>query len=199
MSRQAAWHGVDRGSRQAAGGARRGRRLRRSALRADSAAMLGLRSRRETRCVRVAHCAQTVATSQLWMRAARADRSPALLAATDSAPDGHRLPRNTAFRSEHTNWWCKGASGQVAERLWSAEKRKARGRARSALPPLTCRICLSAVSEANVASYAAGRETEHRRAVGAQRRPLQRSAAACPDVPLPHGRWPFAALMVMLD
>ena len=76
------------------------------------------------------------------MRDARADRSPALLAATDSAPDGHRLPRATvACRSEHTNWLCKGAFGQVAERLWSAE---------------------------------------HRRAVGAQRRPLQSKRSGLP-------------------
>jgi len=30
-----------------------------------------------------------------------------------------------------------------------------------------------------------GHETEHRRAVGAQRRPPPRSAAACPHAPLP--------------
>jgi len=39
---------------------------------------------------------------------------------------------------------------------------------------------LSAVSEANVASYAAGRETEHRRAVGAPRRPLQSKRSGLP-------------------
>ena len=43
----------------------------------------------------------------------------------------------------------------------------------SALPHLTCRICLSAVNEVNVASYAAGRKTEHHRGVAAQRRPPQ--------------------------
>ena len=53
---------------------------------------------------------------------------------------------------------CKGVSGQFAVRLWGAEERRACGRARSAHPPLTCRVCLSAVSEANVASYAAGRK-----------------------------------------
>ena len=46
-------------------------------------------------------------------------------------------------------------------------------RAQRALPPLTCRICLSAVSAANVASYAARPQTEHRSGVGAQRRPPQ--------------------------
>ena len=40
-------------------------------------------------------------------------------------------------------------------------------RAQHAHPPPTCRICLSAESEANAASYAAGPGREHRRAVGA--------------------------------
>ena len=49
----------------------------------------------------------------------------------------------------------------------------------SALPHLTCRICLSAVNEVNVASYAAGPGTEHRRAVG------RRPTAAAKRSPLP--------------
>jgi hypothetical protein len=60
---------------------------------------------------------------------------------------------------------------------WSA-------RAQRALPHLTRRICLSAVSAANVASYAARPGTEHRSGVGAQRRPSQPeppSGTACRD------------------
>ena len=66
---------------------------------------------------------------------------------------------------------------------WSA-------RAQRALPPLTCRICLSAVSAANVASYAARPQTEHRSAVGAQRRPPQSEpppGTACRDARSPAG------------
>src|SRR6185295_14337154 len=89
--------------------------LERSSLRADSAAVLGLRSRRITRYVRCALCAQTDAPSQFTKRAARADLSPALLAAPEIAPAGHRLPRrgtSGGIRGEHQ---CnsKGACGQA--------------------------------------------------------------------------------------
>ena len=56
----------------------------------------------------------------------------------------------------------------------------------SAHQQLTRRGCLSAANEVSVASSAAGHETEHRREVGAKRRPPQRSAAACPGAALPH-------------
>ena len=78
----------------------------------------------------------------------------------------------------------KGACGWAAARIGGAEKRRARGRARSALRRLTRRRCLSAVSAANAASSAPGHETEHRRAVGAQRRPPRLRAAAHPHAPL---------------
>ncbi|MEP6873030.1 MAG: hypothetical protein ABI887_01575, partial [Burkholderiales bacterium] len=57
--------------------------LRWSGLRFASAALRCSVSwpRRRTRYVRFAHCAQTTATSQLLMRAARAATSPALLGA----------------------------------------------------------------------------------------------------------------------
>ncbi len=100
----------------AAGGARRGLMLRRSMLRIDCAVVLGPRSRRQTRCIRFAHCAQTVSTSQMSMRAARADLEPALLAATEIAPAGHRLPRcnGRGVRREKSHRFSKGASGQAA-------------------------------------------------------------------------------------
>ena len=56
-------------ARKVTAGQRSPLRLRRSALRADSPAVLGLRSRRITRYVRCAHCAQTDAASQKWKRA----------------------------------------------------------------------------------------------------------------------------------
>jgi len=69
-------------------------------------------------------------------------------------------------------------------------------RAQRALPHLTRRICLSAVSEANVASYAARPKTEHRRGVGpAGDDRGNRSGDCCPAATLP-ARWPrsFASL-----
>ena len=60
--------------RIAAGGTRRGLMLWRSALRADCTALLGPGSRRRTRFVRFAHCAQTAAASQMTKRALRARR-----------------------------------------------------------------------------------------------------------------------------
>jgi hypothetical protein len=54
----------------------------------------------------------------------------------------------------------------------SGEKRRTRAGARSALRHLTRRNCLSAVSAANEASFAAQPWFEHRSGVGAQRRPL---------------------------
>jgi len=68
--------------------------LWRSALRADSAAMLEAGSRRATRCARCVRCAQTGAARQITRRAARADPAPALLAAPEIAPAGDRLPRS---------------------------------------------------------------------------------------------------------
>ena len=53
-----------------------------------------------------------------------------------------------------------------------------------ALRRLTRRICLSAVSAANVASYATRPRGEHRKAVGAKRRPLHHEplpGSACRD------------------
>jgi hypothetical protein len=74
--------------------ARRGRgypgglMVSRSALRADSVAMLGKRARCSTPSVRCAHCGRTVAASQFTKRAARAALSPALLTAAQIAPPG---------------------------------------------------------------------------------------------------------------
>ena len=62
-------------------------------VRADSAAMLGMKPRRETPFARCARSGQTVPTSQRWKRAARAGSMPALLAASHVAPRGHRPPR----------------------------------------------------------------------------------------------------------
>ena len=160
--------------RGAAGSARRGLMPWRSALRSDCAAVLGLQSRRKTRCVRCAHSAQTTATSQITKRAARADPGPAFLAAPQIAPGGQRLARCRGGASccmRHRRF-SKGGSGQAGARLGGAEHRRARGRAPQArFVHLTRRDCLSGVNEVNAASFAAGREREKHRGVGAQRRP----------------------------
>ena len=80
----------ERRSRARAG---RGASLRRSPLRGDSPAVLGLGACGITRYVRCAHCAQTDAASQMWKRAARAAPSPALLGAAEA----HRNLPGPAF------------------------------------------------------------------------------------------------------
>ena len=115
--------------------------LWRSSLRVDCTAVLGPRSCGRTRYVRCAHCTQTAAASQLTKRAARADLEPALLVATEIA--ARRVPpaalAPVRFSTNKQRRASKGACGQAGARLWSAEKRRARGRARSAHHQLTCR------------------------------------------------------------
>ncbi len=84
--------------------------LRRSPRSGDSPALLDPRSHRETRFVRCAHCAQTVAMSQMTKRAqARADPGPALLgAAAGAAPAAHPhlcVNRSGVFSGGCTTWF----------------------------------------------------------------------------------------------
>ncbi|MDE2094644.1 MAG: hypothetical protein KGI87_12395, partial [Burkholderiales bacterium] len=74
-------------------------------------------------------------------RAARADLDPAFLAAPELARAGWRLPltQRWGFSSEGQDRSSKGACGQAGARLWSAERRRVRGRARSAHRHPTCR------------------------------------------------------------
>ncbi len=121
--------------RIAAGGTRQGLMVERSALCADSTAVLGLGSRRTTCCVRCAHCARTGAASQPTKRAARADPRPVLLAAPQIAPARYRLPRRPpvfVLETPTTAGCRKAAPGQAAARLRGAEEHRLCGRARSA-------------------------------------------------------------------
>ena len=69
-----------------------------------------------------------------------------------------------------------------SRRAWEAPRNGGLVAARvSALRDLTRRLCLSVVSEANEASWAAGHETEYRRVVGPQGRPPDSRAASGPD------------------
>ena len=82
-----------------------------------------------------------------------------------------QLRPNLALSSGHGAGVRKFVPERAAARLRGAEERRLRGRARSALLDPTRRSSSSAVSAANEASSTAGHETEHRRGVGAQRRP----------------------------
>ena len=133
--------------------------LWRSPLRGDCTAMLGLGSRRRTHYVRFAHCVQTAAASRLTKRAGA--RRPRPCAARRHRNRPCRVPPAArATRGgvpvEHLYGGCKGAFGQVAARLWSAEKRRACGPARSANQYLTRRGCLNAANEVSVVSSATG-------------------------------------------
>ncbi len=165
--------------------------LERSALRADCPAILGLVARRRTRFAHFVRCAQTTATSQSTMRAARAATSPAIL----GAPEALRDLSGRAFavnRGVLLAWATRAAS--VAWRqalpgrgdLCGGEERRPSVGARSALRELTRRSCLSAVSAANEASSATRLKAEHHSAAGAQRRPPQHepvAGSACRDAP----------------
>jgi len=183
-SRPSAFLWLQRG---AAGSARRGLNLWRSPLRADSTAMLALGSRRRTHCVRCALCVRTTAPSQSTKRAARADPRPVLLVAPEIAPTGHCLPRCTAGVSpgEHRRV-RKGAFGQVAQRLWSAEKHRARGLARSAKRQLTRRGCSNAANEVSEVSSA----------TGPRDRASQGSRRAAPTAPVKRSGLPGRAFAV---
>ena len=116
-----------------------------------------LRSLRSNRC----------GESDVLMRAARADPGPALLVATDSLPTGHRLPlrHHPAMPASH-----------VAMLMQRCVRVGCGGRPRR-------REAQGSWPRAQRASKHLGHETEHRRAVGAQHRPPQSSAAAGPDAP----------------
>jgi len=86
-------------ARFAAGGTRRGLTLWRLAPGANSAAVLDPGSCRRTRCVRCAHAAQTASASMTTKRTARAAPKSPLLAATEIAPAGYRLPRSGRWHS----------------------------------------------------------------------------------------------------
>ena len=123
---------------------------------------------------------------------ARCARQPQACASRRHPNRPQRIAPGTACRDapvvllpKETGVLGEGTYGQAAARLRGAEKRRARGRARSALRKLTRRTCSNAANEVRVVSCATGHETEHRRAAGAKRRPPRRSVAACPYVPLP--------------
>ena len=99
------------------------------------------------------------ATSMFTRRAARAARNPALLGGADSPrprPARCLAGHWVGLRSRPATAASRPEGGAAPGRLCAAEKRRACGRARSALRDLTRRRCLSVESAANAASSATG-------------------------------------------
>ena len=147
--------------------------------------VLTLMSRRKTPSARCARCGQTVSASQITKRAARADLRAALLAVAHSPRHwpARSLAEPTVHLLRRTSRWCpQGRGWAAAGRACAATRSGGLEAARaSAFRQLTRCVCLSAVSAANVASYATGHKTEHRSAVAVQRRPRHRSARRQPS------------------
>jgi hypothetical protein len=117
-------------------------------------------------------------------RAVRADPAPALLAASEIAPAGHRLPRS---RVQVRHRWraniasAKPACGHTALGApLGAEQRRVSVGARSALRALTRRSCLSGARKARAASSSARPNPEQRRGVAAGDRSSEAPRAVCP-------------------
>jgi hypothetical protein len=83
------------------------------------------------------------------------------------------------FDDRHATVVVERQAVRGAGAMWGAEQRSLEGDARSALRGLTHGNCLSAVSEANVASFAVRPQYEQRREVGAQHRPPHLAPAPC--------------------
>lgn len=124
--------------RVAAGAARWGLLLGRSAWQADCTAMLAPGSCRRTHCAPCGRSVQTTAASQTTKRAGA--RRPWRCA---SRRPRHR-PQRTApaatttgvgVRGKHSQWFSKGGLGQAAVRLRGAERRG------EAPPPVRARLC----------------------------------------------------------
>jgi len=170
----------------------RGASLRRSPLRCDCPAVLGLVARRSTHCVRCALSAQTTATSQLWMRAARAATSPVLLGASEARRNLPARAFAATVEALATNTTTRGLRGKGCPlgAIWVATSSTGPGSARAqrVLRELTRRGCLNAANEVSAVSSATRPRTEQRSAVAAQRRPPphERSAGSpCRDAPKP--------------
>jgi len=109
---------------------------------------------------------------------ARAATQPALLGAPQARRglSGHAFAGALVLRHAREESSRQAVSG--GGDLWSDEDRRSGVGARSALRKLTRRNCLSAVSEANVASSATRSLAENRSEVGAQRRPRKHEPPA---------------------
>jgi len=153
-----------------------------SAQSADSAKMLALRPGRATHCVRCAHAVRTSAASMRTKRATRVGRSAALLATPECAPGSQPRPRGCVLVCEavfecQRRWLQRPtAKGQGASGSAPLVRREAQGgRPRAQRESSIDSSHLFERSECNERSELcdAGRQSEHRRAVGAAHRPQQ--------------------------
>jgi hypothetical protein len=173
----------------AAGGTRHGLMVGRSALQADCTAMLGPRSRRRTRCAQCVRCARTAAASWITKRA-EARRPRACASRRPTSRPCRVPPAALAALSAFVNVYGAPAEGRAgrSQRAYAAPRSAAAVAARASAPRKpTRRICSSEANAVSEVSYATGDGREHRRGVGATRRPPQWCAEACPRGPLPLG------------
>ncbi len=124
---------------------------------ASQNSLRSLRSLRSDNCAESVYEARFARRPRLGLRLARSPQNdrplrPPWATRPTAAPRG---PSCASSRKKHQRV-RKGAFGQIAARLWGAEKHRARGPARSANRQLTRRSCLSVVSAANEASSATG-------------------------------------------
>lgn len=173
-------------ARVAVGCTRQGLMVGRSALPADFTPMLGLRSRRITRCAHRVRFARTDAASRFTKRAQA--RRPQACASRRPTNRPCRVPptaRVTPLDFAKSNALpAKGRSGR-SQRAYAAPRSAAAVAARASAPrqPIR-RVCSNEANAVSVVSYATDDGREHRREVGAKRRPPQWRADACPHTPL---------------
>jgi hypothetical protein len=136
--------------------------------------------------LRAARCALTAAASSVTKRAkARRPCESVLLAASEIAPTGHRLPRS---RVQVRHRWCANIASAKpacrAHRPGGASGTPSSARvsvgARSALRALTRRSCLSGARKARAASSSARPNPEQHRGVAAGDRSSEAPRAVCP-------------------
>ena len=151
--------------------------MRRSSLRADSLAVLGLVVRRETRFTHFVRCAQTIATSQMTKRADARDHEPCVPQRRLMSLPAHTRPRLCPMHrglrrrtatvmlrgGRYPGWAISGAASSAGLRAARAAR----------FVHLTRRDCLSATTEGSEASFSARPQTEQHSGVGAKRRPPQ--------------------------
>jgi hypothetical protein len=170
----------------AAGGTRHALMVGRSALQADCTAMLGPRSRRRTRC---AHCVRFARTTAASWTTKRADaRRPRACASRRPTNRPCRVPPTAlpalSAHERIRGFTAKGRAGGP-QRACAAPRSAAAFAARASAPcHPTRRVCSNEANAVSEVSYATGDGREHRREVGAARRPPQWCAEACPHAPL---------------
>jgi hypothetical protein len=182
---------VHRSARQRRARAGRRASLRRSPLRSDCPAVLGLVARRQTH---FAHCVRYVQTSgDKSVHEARCARGPRALRSSapqrrpptcPSAPLRKRICSSTKGRQR-----CLSGRRCPAGAISGAARSGGSGSARAArFVNMLAGVCLNAANEVSEVSLTARPWTEHHSGVGAKRRPPQHeptAGTACRDAQTP--------------